>query len=108
MVGGGAPAIPVAPANAGQANAAATATGANGDGFRSIPTRNIRTTAPQAQPSVEEHYILTEMNRNSHGLPLPPTPLNPNPQYPNRNPGAAAGTPNFNFPPIPGGGNPQQ
>lgn len=107
-VAGGAPPVPTA---AGLPNAAAT--GTSTDGFRSIPSRNIRTTAPQAQPSVEEHYILTELNRNTHGLPLPPTPLNPNPQYPNRNPGGTPTTPQFpnfpgNFPPIPGGGNQQE
>jgi len=115
MVAGGAPAIPTAAPTGygGQPNAAATGTGTPADNLRTIPSRNIRTTAPQAQPSLEEHYILTELNRNTHGLPLPPTPLNPNPQYPNYNPGGTPGTPQLptfprTFPPVPGGGNPQQ
>lgn len=101
MVGGGAPSVPnpVTPV---------TPTGAVADGFRSIPSRNIRTTAPQGQPSLEEHYIMTELNRGTHNLPLPPTPLNPNPQYPvHRGVGGTPNTPGFpNIPPVPGG-NPQ-
>jgi hypothetical protein len=79
MVAGGAP-PPVAPNPTpfGAQSIGATAA----DGLRTIPSRNIRTTAPQAQPSVEEHYIMTELNRNNHGLPVPGTPLNPNPQQP--------------------------
>jgi len=114
MVGGGAPVVPAV--NPAAANNAASGYNSpvvpsNDPNFRSIPSRNIRTTAPQANApvSLEEHYIMTEMNRNAHGLPLPPTPLNPNPVYPPRGNNQGGNfPPGFNAPPIPGGGNPQQ
>src|SRR5262245_33977200 len=60
MVAGGAPTTPANPNPVPFGSQSIGATAA--EGVRSIPSRNIRTTAPQAQPTVEEHYIMTELN----------------------------------------------
>ena len=63
--------------------------GANsGDGFRSIPPRNVRGAAPGVQPQMTAEESVFDIERNrirnlQSGInfpPLPPTPLNPNPQ----------------------------
>ena len=66
--------------------------GANsGDGFRSIPPRNVRGVAPGVQPQmtaeesvfdIERNRIINQQVQQNTGIkfpPLPPTPLNPNP-----------------------------
>ncbi len=88
MMGGGAPAV--APA-ANPANPAA-AGAPTADGFRSIPSRNIRGNQPTVPLSAEESVLQLEQNRavnqqisRETGIrfpPLPPTVINPNPNAP--------------------------
>jgi hypothetical protein len=59
----------------------------SGDGFRSIPPRGIRSNAGQPQQPMTAEQSVFDIERNrvinqGRGLlpPLPPTPLNPNPQ----------------------------
>lgn len=87
MMGGGAPAMPAANA----ANPAA-AGAPSADGFRSIPSRNIRGNQPNVPMSAEESVLQLEQNRavnqqisRETGIrfpPLPPTVINPNPETP--------------------------
>lgn len=93
MVGGGSPVTPAntgAPAYGGVTPGMGTAGGAplgNDGGFRSIPSRNIRTPAPQSaipQMSPEEQVLAIEANEDFNQKsgrrlpPLPPTVINPN------------------------------
>ena len=88
---------------------AATLSGGTDGGFRSIPSRNIRTAAqPEADPNVSrmQNYEDIEHNRAVNYLksqvsgkpmpPLPPTPLTP-PDAPDFNPRPNQG----GFPPLP-------
>lgn len=91
-IGGGAPAMaPDASALGG--NPAGTAGVPGADGFRSIPSRNIRggqqanvpLSAEESVLQVEQNRILNQQISQSTGIrlpPLPPTVLNPNPEIP--------------------------
>jgi hypothetical protein len=97
MVAGGAPTAPATPNAASaafggtqQGYGGAPAVGGAGDnsGFRSIPSRNIRSTAPQPEIPRDQQHLLIELNRvanegNPRAAPLPPTIFNPSPQVPN-------------------------
>ena len=87
---------------------AATLSGGTDGGFRSIPSRNIRSAQPEADPNVSrlQNYEEIEHNRAVNYLkgqvsgkpmpPLPPTPLTPS-DAPDFNPRLNQG----GFPPLP-------
>ncbi|MBK8001000.1 MAG: hypothetical protein IPK15_20390 [Verrucomicrobia bacterium] len=92
MMGGGAPAMAPA-ASAPGVNPAGTAGVPGADGFRSIPSRNIRggqqanvpLSAEESVLQVEQNRILNQQISQNTGIrlpPLPPTVLNPNPEIP--------------------------
>lgn len=105
QMGGGAP--PVAPAAAGVNPSGAT----GADGFRSIPSRNIRggqqgsvpLSAEESVLQVEQNRVLNQQISQNTGIrlpPLPPTVLNPNPGNPAG--GVDDGGVGFQNPQVPG------
>ena len=112
MVAGGAssaaPTPSVNPGYGGVNPNAATLAGGTDGGFRSIPSRNIRSAQPEADPNVSrlQNYEEIEHNRAVNYLkgqvsgkpmpPLPPTPLTPS-DAPDFNPRLNQG----GFPPLP-------
>ena len=85
MVAGGAQPAPVSPNNAvaGFGGVGGNGGGTDASGFRSIPSRNIRSTAPQPELPRDQQHLLIELNRVANegrgGPPLPPTMFNPSP-----------------------------